>query len=157
LIGDRKYYERHIKITKTKNKNLDFKNLLFCYTGDEYEKLSEVGTYCGYNKHECLNAFEQSLYKYTEKYFESDNIIYENRDVFFLNNEPDFLSFHGRTSNIIVNNFDDKNNVHVGEELVVGLYYKDEITHKYIFMRNSDFNKVKQMFTIVNHLKHKCI
>jgi len=137
LNGFKKYYTRHIKITKTKNKNLDYKNLLFCYTGDEYEKLSTVGTYCGYNKYECLNVFEQSLYKYTEKYFETYNIIYEDRDLrgrvsygHNLKNEPDFLSFHGRTSNVIVNDIIDKSDIIIGEELVIGLYYYNENTKK---------------------------
>jgi hypothetical protein len=149
----KKYYTRHIKITK----NLNHKNLLFCYTGDEYEKMSEIRTYCGYNKHECLNIFEQSLYKYTEKYFETNNIIYEDRDLqgcvscdHNLKKEPNFLSFRGRSFNVIVNDIIDKNDIIIGEELVIGLYYYDKNTKKYIFVQNSEFDKVKQMFIIVN-------
>lgn len=59
---NRKYYIRQIKITKTKNKNKNIGNLLFCYTGDEYKSLNFRGTYNGQNKHECLNTFSDHLY-----------------------------------------------------------------------------------------------
>ena len=138
----KKYYIRCVKITKTKNKNMD--NLMFCYTGDEYERLNFEGTYNGQNRYQCLNTFSHCLYKYTENYFETENIIIcDTKIPFILRDEPDFLSFFGRNNNVLISCHK------YGEELTIGLYCKDDITNKYIFMRNSDYDEKKQMFILV--------
>ena len=62
-MNNTKYYTRHIKITKITRKHaetIDYKKLLFCYTGDEYESLNF------YNKFECLDEYYEHLYKYSE-------------------------------------------------------------------------------------------
>ena len=75
-MDNTKYYTRHIKITKITRKHaetIDYKKLLFCYTCDEYELLNF------YNKIECLDEYSEHLYKYSEKYYETQNIIFTNK------------------------------------------------------------------------------
>ena len=70
------YYQRYIKIMQTTNKkNYPLSKLLFNYTGDEYEPLDFKGTYNDYTANECLEIFSKSLYKYTDKFIQTNNVI----------------------------------------------------------------------------------
>lgn len=138
------YFIRCVKIVKTEHNDLD--NLYICYTGDEYQPLNlGMGTYCGLTKYEWIQSPPAGgLYKYTEKYVETDNVMHvdDKKQMHTMIDEPDFLSFHRRNDNVISHR---KLN---GEELVIGLYKKDAITQKYVFMRNSAYDKTKQMFIL---------
>lgn len=69
------YYQRYKKIIPTTNKNLPLSNLLFNYTGDEFEPANFKGLYNGLTANECIERFSNSLYKYIDKYIQNDNII----------------------------------------------------------------------------------
>lgn len=79
------YYQRYIKIMPTTNKkNYPLSRLLLNYTGDEYERLNFKGTYCGSSANNCVKDFSKSLYKYTDKFIQTDNVIK-------LNNYNDYI------------------------------------------------------------------
>lgn len=70
------YYQRYIKIMPTtNNKNYPLSKLLFNYTGDEYEPLNFKGTYNDNTANECVKIFSNSLYKYTDKFIQTNNVI----------------------------------------------------------------------------------
>ena len=70
------YYQRYIKIMPTTNKkNYPSSRLLFNYTGDEYETLDFKGTYNGYTSNQCFKIFSDRLYKYTDKFIQTNNVI----------------------------------------------------------------------------------
>lgn len=70
------YYQRYIKIMPTTNKkNYPLSRLLFNYTGDEYEPLNFKGTYCDFTANECAKVSSESLYKYSDKFIITDNVI----------------------------------------------------------------------------------
>lgn len=74
-----KYYQRYIKIMPTDNKrNYPLSKLLFNWTGDEYEPLNFISTYNGHTPNECVKIFSNSLYKYTDKFIQTDNVIIIN-------------------------------------------------------------------------------
>ena len=59
----------------TNKKNYPLSRLLFNYTGDEYEPVNFKGTYCDYTPNQCLQEFSKSLYKYLDKFIQTDNVI----------------------------------------------------------------------------------
>ena len=70
------YYQRYIKIMPTTNKkNYPLSKLLFNYTGHDYEPLDFKGTYNDNTANECLEIFSKSLYKYTDKFIQTNNVI----------------------------------------------------------------------------------
>jgi hypothetical protein len=74
-----KYFVRYIKVMRTSNKkNYPLSKLLFCYTGDEYEPIKNIGTYNGDTANECVKTYSHCLYKYTDKFIQTDNVIITN-------------------------------------------------------------------------------
>ena len=70
------HYQRYIKIMPTTNKkNYPLSKLLFNYTGDDYEPLDFKGTYNDNTANECVEIFSKSLYKYTDKFIQTNNVI----------------------------------------------------------------------------------
>ena len=56
-------------------KNYHLSKLLFNNTGHDYEPLNFKGTYNGNTANECVKIFSKSLYKYTDKFIETNNVI----------------------------------------------------------------------------------
>ena len=72
-----KYFVRYIKISPTTNrKNYSLDKLLFNYEGDVYEPLNFNETWNDITPNECAKAFENKLYKYSDKFIQVENIIY---------------------------------------------------------------------------------
>ena len=146
MDNTKKYYTRHIKITKITREHaetIDYKKLLFCYTGDEYESLNF------YNKFECLNEYSEHLYKYSEKYYETQNIIFTNKPTnkVFLNSlEPDFLSFKNYFNNVDSQNIIRTKRIKLNENIIIGLY--NDINNNYTFVKNSQYDALTHMFMI---------
>ena len=70
------YYQRYIKIMPTTNKkNYPLSRLLFNYTGHDYEPLNFKGTYNDKTANECVKFFSESLFKYTDKFIQTNNVI----------------------------------------------------------------------------------
>ena len=141
---DEKYYTLHVKILSTKNSDLEIHKLSFCYTGHEYERISDFTTFNDIDRYECIETFKESLYEIKECYQQCDNIIYEkkekNKCVKLLNDEPLYLEKYSCKNNIKEQIIDEK------IILTIGLYKKEN--GKYIFVRNSKYCKDKDMFVI---------
>ena len=70
------YFQRYVKIMPTSNKkNYPLSKLLFNYTGDEYEPLNFKGLYNDFTANECAKTFSNCLYKYTDKFIQTDNVM----------------------------------------------------------------------------------
>lgn len=139
------YYTLHVKIFKTTNPNLEIHKLSFCYTGHDYERLSDFITYNSMDRYECIETFKNSLYEIKECYQKYDNVMYEpenkNKYVKILNDEPDYLSLYCSKTNI-------KEELLTNDKiiLIVGLYTKEN--GKYKFVRNSRYCEDTGMFVI---------
>lgn len=163
-----KYYQRHIKIMKTSNKkNYPLSKLLFNYTGDEYEKLNFKGTYNNLTPNECTKAFSNSLYKYSDDFIQTDNIIemtnhneYKEKLKNILdkyrsihgsymqqNNltEPDPFNLHNLGIPNKHENFTEYYNS-TKHEMFIGLYKYNENTKQYQFIFDSFYDEETQMY-----------
>ena len=171
------YYQRYIKIMPTTNKkNYPLSKLLFNYTGDEYEPLDFKGTYNDYTANECLEIFSKSLYKYTDKFIQTNNVIkLNNYDEFkeqlkytcnttFMGNtlyehDSSSMSIYKHDRNESPDPFDlmskrsaNKNDIITNysnkykHEIFIGLFKYNNLTHEYEFISDSFYDKKKQMY-----------
>ena len=168
-----KYYQRHIKIIPTANKNLPLTKLLFNYTGDEYEPVNFKGFYNGLTPTECIETFSNSLYKCIDKYIQNDNfIVIGNFDEYkkklknicnatLVSNK---LYIHQNNNMKICdleepNPYDLSYNIHTNKyhvkteynnmkklEIFIGLYKFNNCDNKYEYVRNSFYDKENQIF-----------
>lgn len=159
------YHQRYIKIMPTTNKkNYPLSRLLFNYSGDEYEPLNFKGTYCDYTANECVKIFSESLYKYTDKFIQTDNVIkitdyedyllklkYATNTTFIENTIYDkkkppnpFNLFEYRETNMqkVTTNYANSTKY----EFYLGLYIFNELTKIYEYLPNSFYDKKKQIY-----------
>lgn len=168
-----KYYQRYIKIIPTTNKNLPLSNLLFNYTGDEFEPANFKGLYNGLTANECIEIFSNSLYKYIDKYIQNDNIIiidnfdeYKKKLKNICNGTliGDKLYIHENNSISIYEQIDPKpfeisGNTHTNKynirtkynnmeklEIFIGLYKFNNYNNKYEYIQYSFYDKENQIF-----------
>jgi hypothetical protein len=175
---EQKFYQRHVKIMPTTNKkNYPTKSLAVCYTGDEYESLNFKGTYCGYTANQCVSTFSHCLYKTTDKFIQTDNVIvFSNINEYLFaikyglnelalapaiqingglfvssKNEPDpydLVYCHIETDK--ANRYDVKTEYSKSykHEIFVGLYQFDEQDKKYKFIHTSHYDRPSQMYWV---------
>ena len=96
-----------------------------------------------------MNEYSEHLYKYSEKYYETQNIIFTNKPInkVFLNSlEPDFLSFRNYFNNVDSQNIIRSKRFGLGENIIIGLY--NDINNNYTFVKNSQYDGLTNMFII---------
>ncbi len=161
----------------TNKKNYPLDKLLFCYTGDEYEPIKDIigGTYNGDTANECVKTYSHCLFKYTDKFIQTDNVLIINDYDEFVNklkyecgiticgntlnqfigsnylciydkNEPpNPFDFHDHRFS---NKYEIETNYSKSykHEIYVGLYKYNEFTKKYDFLHDSIYDKKKQIY-----------
>lgn len=178
-----KYFIKYVKTMETSNKrNYPINKLLFCYTGDEYEPIKDIGTYNGLTAKKCVKAFSNCLYKYTEKFIQTDNVIIINDlDEYFnklkyeyditisgntlyqtvqyslcisdKNISPDPFNFHDhRYSNKYEIETCYPKSKKIKHEIFVGLYKYNESTKEYDFLPNSIYDYKKKFYYVYEKL-----
>ncbi len=142
------YFERYVKIMPTTNKkNYPLSKLAFNYDGGKYTLSNFRGTFNDMTANECIERFSNSLYKYTDKFIQTDNVIIidEKCNRFMSNVQPDpFNCFEYNTMNMHKHKTKYENTDKL--EFYVGLYTFNELTKKYEYLHKSFYDKKKQMY-----------
>ena len=173
------YYQRYVKLMPTTNsKNYPLSQLAFNYTGHNYVPLNFKGTYNNEYANQCVETYSHCLYKYTEKFIQTNNVIIFN-DI----NKYKYAVKYGFTDikNAVVGNdsinrfvtyvtlkkeepdpFDlehiDKENRYdiktnyansYKHEIVIGLYKLDSFTNQYDFIHDSFYDRSLQMYYVL--------
>jgi len=144
------YYQRYIKIMPTtNNKNYPLSKLLFNYTGDEYEPLNFKGTYNDNTANECVKIFSNSLYKYTDKFIQMNNVIK-------LNNYDDFkeqLKYTCNTTFMGNTVYEHEHGLYSGSTSIS--YSRHEAPNPFDLMTKRSANKFDIITNYSNTYKHE--
>lgn len=166
------YFIRNVKFMKVMNAiNKPLSNLCICYDGHEFLPLNFEGTYCGYTAKECKTKFKNCLYKYTDNYYETQNVItlnnryqfdhkrkYKNENItdiksntrlFVVNNSPPdpFDLMHEKNDNEYTINTEYTNSEK--REVFCGLYQFNSETKTYDFVVDSFYDEKTQMYYVL--------
>ena len=118
------YYFKKIQFTKTTDQTINYNNLYFNCTGDEFFCLGDFvkGTFNGLHADELVEIYRNSLYtrKKTYEKIDKNKIIHKQR-----------------AANYIPSTFGEpnENEILYGNEKIIGLYKKDN--DKFVYMKNS--------------------
>jgi hypothetical protein len=122
---DDTYYLKKIQFTKTIDKTINYNNLYFNCTGDEFYCLEDYvkGTFNGLHADELVEIYKVSLYtrKKTYEKIDKNKIVHKRRCISSLSKEPN------------------ENEILYADEQIIGLYRKEN--EEFVYMKNSYCDK----------------